>query len=261
MTVPHQRRIEQPACGLFSCQSGLNFRLSTFRIFACRLITRLIFAAGCVAIPACAELPMAERTERRVETLQARRDAAVVKQQFDYSCGSAALATLLSFGLDDRVSEQDLLRALLEPLSAAELAKLEHQGLTLAALQKLARARGHRAQGFRIESSQLAALTRPVIVFIRPNGFPHYAVLKGLRGDRAYLADPTLGNLRLPLYQFLSQWADESGRGVILAVEPNSGQWPPGYALQLRADQGDAVDIIAAQHSTTITKALAWTSP
>jgi predicted double-glycine peptidase len=132
---------------------------------------------------------MAEPALRRVESLQVRRDAAAVKQQFDYSSGSAALATLLSFGLDDRVSEQDFLRALLLPSAAQDLAKLEHQGLTLAALQKLARARGHRAQGFRIESSQLGALTRPVIVFIRPNGFPHCAVLKGLRGDRVYLAD------------------------------------------------------------------------
>jgi predicted double-glycine peptidase len=225
------------------------------------LIKRLIFVAGCAALAACAELPLAELTPRRIESLQVRRDAAVVKQQFDYSCGSAALATLLSFGLDDQVSEQDLLRALLEPLSAPDLAKLEHQGLTLTALQKLARARGHRAQGFRIESSQLAALTRPVIVFIRPNGFPHYAVLKGVRGDRADLADPTLGNLRLPLYQFLAQWADESGRGVILAVEPNSGPWPQTYALQLGADRGDAADIIAAQHLMTISKALSWPSP
>jgi predicted double-glycine peptidase len=230
-------------------------------MLACQFLKRLILAACCAAVAACADLPLAQPALRRVESLQARRDAAVVKQQFDYSCGSAALATLLSFGLDDRVSEQDLLRALLEPLSAPELAKLEHQGLTLAALQKLARARGHRAQGFRIESSQLAALTRPVIVFIRPNGFPHYAVLKGLRGDRAYLADPTLGNLRLPLYQFLAQWADESGRGVILAVENKSGQWPETHALQLGVDHGDAADIIAAQYSTTISKALSRPSP
>jgi predicted double-glycine peptidase len=261
MTVPHQRRIEQPACGLFSCRSRVDFKLSVGRSFSCHLIKRLIFVAGCAALAACAELPLAELTPRRIESLQVRRDAAVVKQQFDYSCGSAALATLLSFGLDDQVSEQDLLRALLEPLSAPDLAKLEHQGLTLTALQKLARARGHRAQGFRIESSQLAALTRPVIVFIRPNGFPHYAVLKGVRGDRADLADPTLGNLRLPLYQFLAQWADESGRGVILAVEPNSGPWPQTYALQLGADRGDAADIIAAQHLMTISKALSWPSP
>jgi predicted double-glycine peptidase len=243
LTGFEQPGIEQPVRGLFSIEFRFNLK-------------RSLLAVGCAALAACADRPGTEFTEHRIESLQSRRDAAVVKQQFDYSCGSAALATLLSFGLNDPVSEQDLLRALLEPLSAAALAQIEHQGLTLAALQKLAQARGHQAQGFRIEAKQLAALTRPVIVFIRPDGFPHYAVLKGLRGDRVDLADPTLGNLRLPLYRFLAQWADPSGRGIILAVEPRSGEWPARYALQLPTGADAAADIIAAQHSTTISKAL-----
>ena len=35
------------------------------------------------------------------------------KQAFDYSCGAAALTTLLTYGLDDPVGEYVLLRALL----------------------------------------------------------------------------------------------------------------------------------------------------
>jgi predicted double-glycine peptidase len=60
----------------------------------------------------------------------------VVKQRFDYSCGSAALATLLTYGLNAPVDELTLLRGL--------------------------------PQGFRLHASQLAKLSRPVIVFIKP---------------------------------------------------------------------------------------------
>ena len=84
-----------------------------------------------------------------VTSVVARRDAGVVKQRFDYSCGAAALATLLSYGLNDPVDEPTLLRALLEPLSRDELAALQKKGLSLADMQRLAQKRGHKAQGFR----------------------------------------------------------------------------------------------------------------
>jgi hypothetical protein len=38
------------------------------------------------------------REEVRVVSLRAQRDMGVVKQGFDYSCGAAALATLLTYG-------------------------------------------------------------------------------------------------------------------------------------------------------------------
>src|SRR5207302_1409027 len=79
--------------------------------------------------------------------------------------------------------------------------------------------RGHKAQGFRLHYDQLAKLSRPVIVFVKPGGYAHFAVLKGVQGDRVYVADPSLGNVRMPLYRFVDMWADESGRGVIFAVE------------------------------------------
>ena len=177
----------------------------------------------------------ATRFEVPVASIKARRDAGVVKQRYDYSCGSAALATLLTHGLNDPVDERLLLRGLLESLSGDELEGLQRKGLSLLHLQQLAQQRGHRAQGFRIHGSELAKLPRPVIVFIRPHGYEHFAVLKGLRGDRVYIADPSLGNVRMPLYRFLDMWADASGRGVIFAVERADGTWPERYGLQLAA--------------------------
>lgn len=174
----------------------------------------------------------------RVRSMIALRDAGVVKQKFDYSCGSAALATLLKYGLDDPADEDAILRVVLSPLSIEELRALQKRGLSLLDLQKVAEGRGHKAQGFRIAADQLAKVTRPLIVFIKPNGYEHFAVFKGLRGGRVHLADPSLGNVQMPLYRFLDMWADESGRGVVFAVERRDGSWPASSALALKGTEG-----------------------
>jgi hypothetical protein len=196
----------------------------------------------------------AARTEFNVRSLRALRDAGVVKQRYDYSCGSAALATLLTYGLNDPVDEDVLLRALLEPLSPEELIALQKKGLSLFDLQQLAQKRGHRAQGFRVHRSQLAKLSRPVIVFIKPHGYEHFAVLKGLRGDRVHLADPSLGNVRMPLYRFLDMWSDESGRGVVFAVERAAGDWPERYALRLAGGPDTPLEVLSAERLMEIGK-------
>ncbi len=189
-----------------------------------------------------------------VTSLRAQRDTGVVKQRYDYSCGSASLATLLTYGLNDPVDENMLLRTLLEPLSAGEIAALQKKGLSLLDLQQLAQKRGHKAQGFRIHQSQLARLSRPLIVFIKPHGYEHFAVLKGVQGDRAYLADPSLGNVRMPLYRFLDMWADASGRGVVFAVERAAGEWPEPYALQLAGAADTPLEVLSAARLMEIGK-------
>jgi predicted double-glycine peptidase len=194
------------------------------------------------------------RIEFSVMSLRALRDAGVVKQRYDYSCGSASLATLLTYGLNDPVEEDALLREILEPLSPDELTALQKKGLSLFHLQKLAQKRGHRAQGFRVHASQISKLSRPVIVFIKPRGYEHFAVLKGLRGDRAYLADPSLGNVRMPLYRFLDMWADESGHGVVFAVERAAGDWPERYALLLAGAAGPPLEALSAERLMEIGK-------
>jgi len=196
----------------------------------------------------------AARLELGVTSLRAQRDAGVVKQRYDYSCGSASLATLLTYGLNDPVDEEVLLRSLLEPLSADELTALQKKGLSLFNLQQLAQKRGHKAQGFRIHQTQLAKLARPVIVFVKPRGYEHFAVLKGLRGDRAYLADPSFGNVRMPIYRFLDMWADESGRGVIFAVERSSGDWPARFALQLAGGADPPLEVLSASRLIEVGK-------
>jgi predicted double-glycine peptidase len=141
------------------------------------------------------------------------------------------------------------------------LAALQKKGLSLFDLQQLAQKRGHKAQGFRIHRSQLAKLSVPVIVYIKPHGYQHFAVFKGVRGERVHMADPSLGNVRMPMYRFLDMWADATGRGVIFAVEKADSSWPDRYALQLAGSAGPPLEVLSAARMREIGKPFPPTTP
>ncbi len=100
----------------------------------------------------------------------------------------------------------------------------------------MAQARGYKAQGFRLEAKYLGRLGGPVIVFIEPRGYKHFAVLRGVKGDRVHLADPSRGNIRMPAYTFLESWLQDGGEGIIFVVEPKTG--PPGRKMPLTLAAG-----------------------
>ncbi|MBI4707120.1 MAG: C39 family peptidase [Candidatus Omnitrophica bacterium] len=174
-----------------------------------------------------------QRIQSPIKSVKDIRDRGVIKQAYDYSCGAAALATLLTYGLGDAISEQDILNDILKSLPKDAESLRKKQGLSLLDLQTVAYMRGHTAQGFRLLPESLPKLQRPVIVFIKPRGYEHFAVLKGVRDDRVYLADPSLGNVRMPIYKFLDMWLDHNGKGIIFVVERKDSQWTKDYSLKL----------------------------
>jgi predicted double-glycine peptidase len=181
------------------------------------------------------------------------RDQNLVRQRFDFSCGAAALATLLRYGFDDDISERQILIDLFTQLSDDEKKTAERTGFSLLDLQRVARTRGYNAEGFRLEPGQLSMLDGPVIVFIEPRGYKHFAVLRGVRGDRVFLADPSRGNIRQPMYAFLDDWVQDGGTGIIFVIEPKT---PTSNTSALRALRAPATlrqpEIIAARELLTI---------
>lgn len=163
------------------------------------------------------------RIDLPARSLKALRDQNLVKQRYDFSCGAAALATILRYGFGEDVTETQVLTELYDLLSDNEKAVVRDTGFSLLNLQQVAQARGYRAEGFRLKPQQIAMLGGPVIVYIEPRGYRHFAVLRGVRGDRVYLADPSRGNIRMPAYRFLESWLQNDGSGIIFVVEPRTG--------------------------------------
>jgi uncharacterized protein len=146
-------------------------------------------------------------------TLKELRDQYVVKQRLDYSCGAAALATLLRYYFGEPTSEAEILRLIVAQLSPDERRLKETRGFSLLDLKRAAEALGYQAAGFKLGVEDLARLAAPVIVFIEPLDYKHFAVLRGLSGGRVFLADPARGNVRMTVGRFLGEW-----EGIVFVV-------------------------------------------
>lgn len=167
------------------------------------------------------------------QSIKDLRDRNVVRQAKDYSCGAAALATLLTHGLNDHTTEEQVLADLFAQLSGDAATVREKNGFSLLDMQAVAQRRGYKAQAFRLAAKDLALLTGPVIIFFEPQGYKHFAVLRGIQGDRVFLADPSRGNVRMPTYQFFETWLNDEGTGVIFVVEPQTSAIGSETALSI----------------------------
>lgn len=143
---------------------------------------------------------------RKRHSLKELRDQHVVKQQLDYSCGAAALATLMTYYFGDETSEHEILELLTARLTQDEQALKERQGFSLLDLKHVAQTKGYQAAGFKLTIEQLKYLAAPVIVFVQPRGYKHFTVLRGVDRGRVFLADPARGNLRMSIGRFLHEW-------------------------------------------------------
>jgi len=145
-------------------------------------------------------------TTKKRHTLKELRDQNIVKQRLDYSCGAAALSTLLTYYFGDDTSERVLLEMLEERLSKDQQRLKQKSGFSLLDLKYIAEAKGYQAAGFKLTIEQLKHLAAPVIVFLKPLGYRHFAVLRGIRDGRVFIADPSRGNLRMSIHRFLAEW-------------------------------------------------------
>lgn len=192
------------------------------------------------------------RVNARVKSMKALRDTYVVRQRYDYSCGAAALATLLRYGFGDPVTEEGVLKQLFDLLTDQEKIISRKEGFSLLDLQRVALARRFKAEGFRIEPEDLDKISGPVLVYIEPRGYKHFAVLRGVKGGRVYLADPARGNIRMPLYAFVETWRQADGRGIIFAIEPNAGASVVASPLALTATRLSQPEIMAVREKVAV---------
>ena len=138
-----------------------------------------------------------------VTSLIGRRFETVVRQQYDFSCGSAALATLLRYHYDDPQDEQSVFLGMWHDGDQAQIRKL---GFSLLDMKRYLAARGISADGYRISFDQIVKARIPGIALINFNGYRHFVVVAGVQGRDLILGDPSLGLRREDRSVFLKQW-------------------------------------------------------
>jgi predicted double-glycine peptidase len=134
----------------------------------------------------------------------------VIRQQYDYSCGSAALATLLRFHYGLKLTEADVFRAMYE---AGDQEKIKKVGFSLLDMKRYLEARGLRADGFKMSLAALVKSETPAIALIDHDGYKHFVVIKGARGSEILIGDPTLGLQSYPQSLFQKMW-----NGIVFAI-------------------------------------------
>ncbi|MGO4699881.1 C39 family peptidase [Dyella sp. 2RAB6] len=139
----------------------------------------------------------------RLTSLKEARFRNTIRQKYDFSCGSAAVATLLTFQYGYPVDEQ---AAFAQMYEHGDRAKIGKEGFSLLDIKRYLAANGFDADGFEVPLDKLQQERLPAIVLIDERGYHHFVVVKGLLYDRVLIGDPALGTRSLPRVRFEAMW-------------------------------------------------------
>lgn len=134
----------------------------------------------------------------------------VIRQQYDYSCGSAALATLLHYHYDVPVTEAEVFKSM---YAVGDKERIRKVGFSLLDIKKYLSSRGLEADGYRATFEQLAKVNRPAIAVVTIGTYRHFVVIKGVRDGKVLVGDPAAGLKTYTKTEFSQMW-----NGVIFAV-------------------------------------------
>lgn len=175
--------------------------------------------AGAQATPKpFAALPGGGLVFKPVMSMRERRFASLVQQKTDFSCGAAAMATLLNEAYGRRFSEEDVIQGM---LAGADPQQVRSMGFSMLDMKRYAQELGLRARGYRLQPQQLTEVKVPAIVLMDIRGYRHFVVMQTSNDDWVYVGDPVLGHRKMTLEEFARGW-----NGIVFALIG------PGYDRQ-----------------------------
>jgi len=187
--------------------------------FPVRLPNALRHAALAVALSSslAPALHASDTSPQRMQSLKEIRENAVVIQKWETSCAAASLATVLTYGFQDPVSERYVAATMLEGTAPARVRA--RGGFSLLDMKRFVEARGYNGDAYQNLSFEELKLFQAPIVPIRVHGFNHYVVLNAVSEHDVLLADPAFGNRRMSLQRFNSIWLN----GLAFVVSNQQG--------------------------------------
>lgn len=165
----------------------------------------------------------------------------VVRQQYDYSCGSAALATLLHYHYGRPVTESEIFKAM---YAVGDREKIQKVGFSLLDMKKYLDAQGLTADGYRANMKALEHLNVPAIAVVTVGQYRHFVVIKGAKDGKILVGDPALGLKVYTEDEFGKMW-----NGIVFAIHAKTGisavynrseEWSPWPNAPVDAKLSDA---------------------
>lgn len=141
-----------------------------------------------------------------VNSLKQMRFQSTMRQQYDFSCGSAAVATLLTHHYAFPVSEQQVFEQM---YAHGDQRKIRKEGFSLLDIKRFLAVHGFQADGFNLPLQKLIDAKLPAIVLVAEKGYHHFVVVKGAADGRILVGDPASGTRSLTRTAFDAIWSNK----------------------------------------------------
>jgi uncharacterized protein len=189
------------------------------------LLAAGVVLAGSSAGVSAAELDYTLTGEFKVHVVSMReaRFQTIILQKYDYSCGSAALASLLTFHYDRPTDEETVFKAM---FATGDQEKIQKEGFSLLDMKVHLARQGLVADGYKMTLDRLAKLGVPVITLINTGGYRHFVIIKGIREDDVVIGDPAQGVIVVPKAKFEPAWS-----GVVLVIRNEASRGKEHFNL------------------------------
>ena len=175
----------------------------------------------CIALVIFVAWSAATGAAEPVRSLLEIRQEKVVVQQWDTSCGAAALATLLVYQHGLRLSEKQIAEGMLRRTTPLKVKT--RGGFSLLDLKRYADSQGLQGLGYLKVGLEGLIEMAPAITPVVVRGYPHFVVVRGRLGDKVLLADPAFGNRTMDVEAFQKAWQG----GITFVIRRRDGQPPP----------------------------------
>lgn len=185
------------------------------------------------------------RLHVKVKSLWEMRWEHVVRQRQEHSCAAAATATLLTHFFGFPTTEEEMLQSLqVEAMRDQGGADFDpaQLGYNLRHIRAVASKGGLAAVAFKVDLRNIERVKIPVITRVTIRGWDHFAVFRGARGGRVYLADPAFGNTSYRLDEFERIWS-----GIMMGFVRRGVKPPSDYDLLL--DEVDELGLDSSEIS------------
>lgn len=166
----------------------------------------------------------------------------IVKQTFDYSCGSAALATVLNYQLGEDFTERQVIAGLMRYGDKNAIAS--RRAFSLLDMKRFVDTLGYRGVGYTATIDDLKTLGRPCIIPVTVFDYRHFIVFKGIHQGHVFVADPFSGNTSYTLADFTAHWY----RQAIFVVYPQNEAFEL-HALRLKTEDLRFIDEDGARNT------------
>lgn len=167
--------------------------------------------------------------KKEVKSVKEKKFDNIVRQTEDFSCGAAALATIMTHYFGQETSEREILNAVFLNSDEETKSNIRQNGISLLELKNYAETKGLVATGYRMKVQHLETLDRPGIILIDYRDYKHFVVIEGISKGKVYLADPARGFWICDLDDFEKIWS-----GVLLALKRDNGEKVTQHDLEIK---------------------------